>query len=68
MIVVVILLKMVMPVNYASKFSCVLYIGVIALLGASIYFFVASKLGLIDEVLGKDFFSKLKRKFIKKSK
>lgn len=68
MILVVVLLKMVVPVNYMSKFSAIIYIAIISVIGALVYFVIAYKMKLIDEVLGKDFLTKIMSKFKKKKK
>jgi len=68
MIIVVFLLKLVIPINYNSKFLVIGYIGIISVIGALVYFIIANKMGLIEEVLGADFLNKLKSKFIKNKK
>jgi len=52
MIIGVIFLKNIIPVNYLSKISCIIYVGVIGLIGAIIYLFVSHGLGIINSVLG----------------
>ena len=59
MIIVVFLMKMVMPVNYDSKLSCVLYIGVISVVGAIPYLFITFRQGVLYNVFGKEYLSKL---------
>lgn len=66
MIVVVILMKLFIPVNYDSRFSCIIYIIVISVVGALVYFIVAHVMGLTDEVLGSNYLSKLKARFLSK--
>ncbi len=68
MIIIVIILKLLLPVNYDSKMYTVLYIAIISLIGALIYFLVSYKMGLINELLGNDFLLKLKNKFLKNKK
>ncbi len=68
MIVVVILMKMFIPINYDSRLSSIIYIAVISLIGAGIYFLISYKMGLIDKVLGSDFLKKIKNKFISSKK
>ena len=58
----VILLKLIIPLNIASTWSILIYIGVIAVLGASVYLLVAWKLNLINDVLGKEFVKKIIKK------
>ena len=59
MILVVVLFKMIVPVNYGSRLSCVLYVAINALVGGLVYLFIAWKMGLIDEVLGKAMVNKI---------
>ncbi len=68
MIVVVLVMKLFIPIDFNSRFACVMYIAVIALVGAFSYFIISHKMGLIDEILGKDYLQKLKNKFIKNKK
>ena len=44
------------------------YVGIISVVGALIYFIVSYKMGLFEEVLGKDFYLKIKRKFKRNKK
>ena len=62
MVVVVMLLKMVVPVNYASKASCILYIAVISIIGAIVYLVIAYKQGLLDKVFGREYLNKIIKK------
>ena len=66
MSLVVFLLKYFINVDLTNKFMAIIYIAIISIGGAFIYFIISYKLGLFDEVLGKDFFKKLKNKFKKK--
>ena len=59
MVIVVFLMKMVMPVNYASKLSCVLYIAAISVVGAISYLFIAFKQGILYDVFGKEYLNKI---------
>ena len=59
MIIVVYLMKLIVPVNYTSKLSCVLYIGLISIVGAVAYLFIAFKQGILYDVFGKEYLSKL---------
>ena len=65
MIVVVVLMKLFIPVNYDSRFACVMYIAVIAVVGALSYFIVSHKMGLMDDILGKNYLQKFKNKIFK---
>ena len=62
MVVVVLLLKMAVPVNYASKASCILYIAVISIIGAIVYLVIAYKQGLLDKVFGREYLNKIIKK------
>lgn len=53
MVIVVVVLKMVIPINYSSRISAVIYVAVISIIGALTYGFVSYKMGLIEKVLGK---------------
>ena len=65
MIVVVILMKLFIPIDYNSRLACIIYIAVIASVGALVYFIVSHKMGLIDEILGDNYMQKLKNKLFK---
>lgn len=62
MIVVVVILKLIIPVNYGSKMSCVLYVGINAVVGGLVYIVVAYKMGLVQKVLGKRMTSNIIKK------
>ena len=62
MVAVVLLLKMAVPVNYASKASCILYIAVISIIGAIVYLAIAYKQGLLDKVFGREYLNKIIKK------
>ncbi|MBQ8659255.1 MAG: polysaccharide biosynthesis protein [Bacilli bacterium] len=53
MMIVVIVLKNIIPVNYLSKLSCIIYVAIIAIAGGLIYICVSFKMGLVEKVLGK---------------
>ena len=59
MIIVVYLMKLIVPVNYTSKLSCVLYIGLISIVGAVAYLFIAFKQGILYDVFGKEYLNKI---------
>lgn len=67
MIVVVVLMKLFIPIDYDSRFACIVYIAVIAIVGAFTYFIISHKMGLIDEILGKNYLEKLKNKLSRKN-
>ncbi len=72
MILSVLFVMYIMPVNYDSKFSCILYIGVCALVGALVYGFLLYKKGILKDVLGERLFgyteklTNIKNKIFKK--
>ncbi len=68
MIVVVVLMKLFIPIDYDSRFACVMYIAVIALVGAFTYFIISHKMGLIDEILGANYLHRLKNRFSRNKK
>ena len=68
MMAVVLLMKLFIPIDYDSRFACIMYIAVIAIVGAFSYFIVSHKMGLIDEILGKNYLQKLKNKFVRNKK
>ncbi len=62
MFVVVFLLKLVIPIQYASKLSCCLYIGIISVVGAIVYLLISYKMGLLTKVFGKSTINKVIKK------
>ena len=68
MIAVVALMRLFIPINYDSRFACIIYIAVIAIIGALSYFIVSHKMGLIDEILGKNYLQKIKDKLMRNKK
>lgn len=62
MIVVVLLLKILIPINLYSKISCCIYIGVISIIGAIVYLITAYKMGLLTEVFGSSYLKKCIKK------
>ena len=63
MILIVIGLKIVIPVNYTSKISCIIYVALIAIIGALVYLIIAYKMGLLQKIFGKEMITKLIKKF-----
>lgn len=62
MMLVVFVLGKIIPVNYASKLSCVIYVAINAIAGAVVYIVVAFKIGIIEKVLGKTMTNKILKK------
>lgn len=62
MIVVVVILKLIIPFTIASKVSCVIYVAIIAIIGACVYLFIAYKMHILQDIFGQDFINKLIKK------
>ena len=62
MILVVILLKVLIPLNIVSKISCIIYVAIISILGAVVYLFVAYKQGILTTIFGKEYLNKIIKK------
>lgn len=62
MFVVVLLLKWLLPIQYASKISCCIYIGIISIVGGIVYLFLTYKMGLLTKVFGKNTINKIIKK------
>ena len=68
MILVVILLKMIVPLEETSRISNIIYVAIISLIGAIVYLVISYYMGIVSHVFGEDFLSKLKRKLRLKKK
>ena len=62
MILVVVVLKMLIPVNYLSRLSCILYVAIISIVGAIVYLVLSYKMGIVDEIFGKGYVKKIIKK------
>ena len=62
MILVVLLLKILIPLNIVSKTSCIIYVAIISIVGAIVYLFVAYKQGILTTVFGKEYLNKIVKK------
>ena len=62
MIIVVILLKVLIPINYLSRLSCIIYVGIIAIVGAIVYIVISYKMGIINRVFGKEYVKRIIKK------
>jgi hypothetical protein len=62
MILGVFIVGKVMPCEVTSKFSCILYVSVNAIVGAVLYIGIAFKMGIITEVFGKDMVNRILKK------
>ena len=68
MIIVVTLMNTFIKIDYTKTFSCLIYIAITSLIGALTYFLISYKMGLLTDVLGEDFLTKIKNKFLKTKK
>lgn len=59
---VVFLLKGIIPINYYSRISCILYIGIISVVGAIVYFALTYKMGILNKVFGNSMINKIIKK------
>lgn len=55
-------LKLLIPINLHNKISCVLYVFIIAIIGAIIYLYTAYKMQILQDVFGKEFLNKIIKK------
>ncbi len=62
MIIVVCILKMIIPLNIASRMSCIIFIAINALAGAITYLYIAYKMEILQDVFGIRFLRKIVRK------
>ena len=62
MILGVFIVGKVMPYEVTSKFSCILYVLINAIVGAVLYIGIAFKMGIITEVFGKDMVNRILKK------
>lgn len=62
MLIVVVGLKWLLPIEYVSKLSCCIYIGIISLVGGFVYLFITYKMGLLTKVFGSSTINKIIKK------
>lgn len=62
MILVVLLGKWLIPLNLNSKINCIIYITITSLSGAFVYLFTSYKMGLLEEIFGREFINKIIKK------
>ena len=55
-------LKLLIPINLHNKISCVLYVFIIAIIGAITYLYTAYKMQILQDVFGKEFLNKIIKK------
>lgn len=62
MILIVLLLKLIIPLNLASKLSCILFVAITSISGAIVYLTILFKNGLLEKVFGKAYLNKIIKK------
>ena len=62
MVLVVVLLKLVIPINYMSRLSSIIYVAVISIIGSLVYLFITYKMGILTLVFGKEYLNKIVKK------
>ncbi|MBR4619273.1 MAG: polysaccharide biosynthesis protein [Bacilli bacterium] len=62
MVLSVLLLKLLIPLNIASRLSCIIYVAINALVGGVVYIVIAYKMGIVDSVFGREAVRKITRK------
>ena len=62
MVLVVVLLKFVIPINYMSRLSSIIYVAIISIVGALVYLFTTYKMGILTLVFGKEYLNKIVKK------
>ncbi len=62
MILIVLVLGHIIPVNYGSRLSCIIFVAINAICGALVYAVVSFKMGIIEKVLGKEMTNKILKK------
>ncbi len=62
MVIVVCILKHIVPLDIYSKTSCVIYVGIISIVGAITYLYISYKQGLLTDIFGKEYLNKIIKK------
>lgn len=62
MVLVVVLLKLVIPINYMSRLYSIIYVAVISIIGSLVYLFATYKMGILTLVFGKEYLNKIVKK------
>lgn len=62
MMLMVLVIGNLIPVNYDSKLSCIVYVAISAIVGALVYFIVSFKMGIVEKVLGKAMVNRILKK------
>ena len=62
MILVVLGLKIILPINYFSRWSCIGYVAIVSVVGAIVYLVVSYKMNIVNNVFGKPYVSRIIKK------
>ncbi len=62
MIGVVLILKLIIPLNIASKISCIVYIAIISIVGAVVFLYTSYKMNILQEIFGFKFLNNFVQK------
>ncbi len=62
MIAVVLLFRFLIPVNLANKWSCILNVSIISVVGAAVYLFLSYRMGILSDVFGQEYLDKIIKK------
>ena len=52
----------IVPLNYYSRLSCVIYVAIVSIIGGLVYALVAAKMHLFSETFGKSMVSRIVKK------
>ncbi len=62
MLIVLFVIKMFINVDLTNRLSCIIYIAINSIVGAIIYIFISHKMGLLENILGKETINRIKKK------
>ena len=62
MLVVLLILNIFINVNLNDRISCIIYIAINSIVGATVYIFVSHKMGLLKDIIGQNMIDKIKKK------
>ena len=68
MVGVILILNIFVNYEVESRLSCILYIGGISIIGAVVYLVIAHKIGIFNEVFGKNYLNRIKKRLHIKNK
>ena len=66
MLIALFILKLIVPIYTSSRLLNIPIIAIYAIIGILVYFFIAHKFNLIEEVFGSKFINKITSKFRRK--